>query len=791
MRSKATAFSTLISLPSVSLALSLIAVSAPQPSFSQGNAVKFISATTVPNPSNVPQGAYDAVAGNFNGDSRVDILFSGATTAFSPQSTFATIAFNQGGGKFNTMKAPGTLGFQADFADAIDVAADVNEDGISDAIAYRFGQSISITFGSADGTFSGGGVNIPIAALSLVAADFDGNGSMDLAAVTEENTLLVMLNDGHGNFHTAFTYTIPTAPAGAKLTLAVGDINGDTLPDVALVSGKGTTGGTVTPYLSTHGGALIRGTTYSMPTATGFVNAAMGDINKDGHADVAVPTGSGIEIMLGSSSGALTAGPTITVAGASSLVVTDFNKDGVMDLAVAGTQPLPIPSNPQASPLSPSYVNVYLNKGNGTFNDASAYSTGNGAVSLIAGDFFGAGNMDLATEGSGSGNLFLLQNQGNGFFQAARGTYSTAATGVVTGDFNRDGKKDVAVVNTPSCKAPCNGSVTVFPGSGSNFFDPGKTYAIGMRGAAIATGDLNGDGFTDLVVVDATPGDNADTTVLLGKSDGTFQRAKNYKMNSLSNDVALMDVNKDGKLDLITSGGVGLGKGDGTFNALKPLPGFAFDPTMHFAVGDVNGDGKLDVVAVMSTDDCRATAQTLVGDGTGNFTPGQVIFDDFSQPITSITLAKVRTGGPLDALYSFAGSCFEQVARNNSGVAMWSNDGHGTFGDSTPILTGGWFEPYIWGPVIVADFNGDGKPDVGAGGQGYFVVARGNGNDTFAAQQVFVSDEDGENLFNSTSGITTFVPGSAAAADFTGDGRVDVVTTSALGIARLYNTTPH
>ena len=72
-------------------------------------------------------------------------------------------------------------------------------------------------------------------------------------------------------------------------------------------------------------------------------------------------------------------------------------------------------------------------------------------------------------------------------------------------DFNKDGKKDVAVVNTPACNAPCNGTVTVFPGTGATYFAAGKKYSIGMHGQAIAAGDLNGDGFQDLVVTDAHP----------------------------------------------------------------------------------------------------------------------------------------------------------------------------------------------------------------------------------------------------------------------------------------------
>ena len=121
--------------------------------------------------------------------------------------------------------------------------------------------------------------------------------------------------------------------------------------------------------------------------------------------------------------------------------------------------------------------------------------------------------------------MMVLANIGHRNFRAVPNTQSAYATGIVAGDFNRDGKQDVAVVNTPPCKAPCNGSVTVFAGSGGAYFNPGKRYAIGMHGSAIAAGDLNGDGILDLVITNATTGDDADLSVLMGVAGGGFAAA--------------------------------------------------------------------------------------------------------------------------------------------------------------------------------------------------------------------------------------------------------------------------
>ena len=466
---------------------------------------------------------------------------------------------------------------------------------------------------------------------------------------------------------------------------AAGDINGDTLPDLAVVGG-----GSLTPYISTHGGALTRGATYAV--GAGF-SAEIKDVNGDGHGDVIFVSQTGIGILLGSSSGQLAAGKSIGSLGSFLLVAGDLNKDGVMDLAVADRHSAPC-------------VNVYFGNGNGTFKAPTTYSVGNNSVSLIAGDFFGRGNLDLATFDNGDASLTLLQNTGNGYFQAATVTRSVNATGIVAGDFNRDGKQDVAVVNTPTCATPCKGTVTVFPGSGSNFFNPGKSYPIGMHGSAIAAGDLNGDSIADLVVVNSVAGDAIDTSILLGNADGTFKAAHNYTLGSRSNEFYLVDVNHDGHLDLLTAGGIALGKGDGTFGTRKPFPNFSFGPTMHFAVGDVNSDGNSDVVAVTSGT-CTMTMQVLQGDGKGGFAAKSVVYDSDSETVSSIALARLRSGGPLDIVYSSGGSCFGgSGVFFEAGAQGFAGAGNGTFSTAFNVnFAGGESDPFATGPVCHRRFQ--------------------------------------------------------------------------------------
>ena len=145
------------------------------------------------------------------------------------------------------------------------------------------------------------------------------------------------------------------------------------------------------------------------------------------------------------------------------IAFADFNKDGVTDLSIAGSNSF----------------SVAFGKNNGTFQNFAVYGAVRSPVSFFAVDLDGSGNVDLVTANSGDADLYRMKNDGTGHFAAAPITSSPGATGIVAADFNRDGKKDVAVVNTPQCKSPCRGSVSVFPGSGANYFNPQQNTPSG------------------------------------------------------------------------------------------------------------------------------------------------------------------------------------------------------------------------------------------------------------------------------------------------------------------------
>lgn len=281
-----------------------------------------------------------------------------------------------------------------------------------------------------------------------------------------------------------------------------------------------------------------------------------------------------------------------------SIAVGDFNGDGKQDLAVA---------------FVGSGVDVLPGNGDGTFQASSTYRSGVAPQSVVAGDFNGDGKTDLAVAnancGMGNGTVSVLLGNGDGTFQAAVNYPGTASCLIwlALGDFNRDGRVDVAAVNQ-------TGTLDVFSGNGDGTLQAAVRYNIGTSSNSVAVGDFNLDGLADLAI-----GTNAGTSILPGNGDGTFNTPVNW--GPPANAVSVGDLNGDGKPDLAVTNNNGisilLGNGDGTFQtAVNYLAGVS--PQGNVAIGDFNGDGKADLAVASSFVN---TAGILLGNGDGTFGP--------------------------------------------------------------------------------------------------------------------------------------------------------------------------
>src|SRR6266568_1526731 len=231
------------------------------------------------------------------------------------------------------------------------------------------------------------------------------------------------------------------------------------------------------------------------------------------------------------------------------------------------------------------------------FNPQTEYVAGSqqGPSNIVVGDFNGDGKPDLAVANFGDWNVYVLLGNGDGTFQVARSVYFNGGGArfwyIAEGDFNGDGKLDLAVTDYS------NNNVSVLLGNGDGTFQAPRTFPVGIHPAQVAVGDFNGDGKPDLVVSNF---DDNTLSVLLGNGDGTFRAAQTFGgVGPKPQTVAVGDFNGDGKPDLVApnygsnSISVLLGNGDGTFQAAQ---NYLVDSAPVFvAVGDLNGDGKPDL----------------------------------------------------------------------------------------------------------------------------------------------------------------------------------------------------
>jgi hypothetical protein len=480
------------------------------------------------------------------------------------------------------------------------------------------------------------------------------------------------------------------------------------------------------------------------------------------------------------------AGPNFTAAHDATIggegcctTVADFNEDGIPDVATAHF------TYDIFNPTPRDEMYVQFGDGHGNFRSRVVLKTGSGPVALVPGDFNHDGHTDLVTANSpiegvtAPPSISIFLGDGKGNFTRSDETLTLTPVSITSGDFNKDGKLDLAIGVVPST----SGATTmILLGNGDGTFKTGATLPA-PGGTNVAVGDFNEDGSLDLFTCDIT---TSKSYLYVGKGDGTFAAAKILPI-PISGPFAVADLDGDGHLDIVAAPSNpsinaidalwGDGKGNFTVQAITAPWDFGI------ALGDIDGDGKTDVVLSSKGILYQTALRTFTFDGSVNDFGGDAIVADLNKDgfgdVIGYSDANIRTylsqgaqgivhshittfsNGKVVAAGDFNGDKkLDIAAATASDVTILTGDGTGEFVAGTPF---GNFQGKIWG-IAEGDFNGDGIPDLAVG-----------------ADDIVIYQGDGKGNFTEVSRVPQVTLGSSGAigtllaTDLNGDGKLDLV----------------
>ncbi|MEO8899157.1 MAG: FG-GAP-like repeat-containing protein, partial [Candidatus Dormibacter sp.] len=660
------------------------------------------------------------------------------------------------------------------------LSGDVNGDGKADVIAVNGSTTYVMTSNGISSfnppqlwsnvAFSGG--------ISTLVGDVNGDGKADLIAVNSTSVWVMTANSAGTAFNSPQKWSSATF-SGSVATL-VGDVNGDRKADMIAVNSVGT-------YVMTSNGTTGFNAPHSWSSAAFYGNVAtlVGDASGDGSADLIAVNSASVWVM--TSNGSTGFGPSTQwsstgIAGTRATLAGDANGDGKTDLIAVN----------YTSSTNTGYTRVMTANSAGTsFNQATQWSGAafNGTAAVLTGDVDASGTADLIAVDYGSYNAtWVMLAAGvpaaptNVKASAADAraivTWSAAASAgnaltkyTVTPYVGQTAQTALAVTitatygssiaTTANVGGLTDGTVYTFqvtatngigtgpPGSSGPVtpappapvvIAPGSGYNSNSTPQNVVLGDLAGNGWPDILTGNGSG--NSLSTLLNqvkgnGHAGGTFsQPATMSPASAGASKVALGDFNGDGKVDAAIVSGTStvymmLGNGDGTFGPETAVATLTNQTANYVAVADVNGDGKQDIVVAgnIGPFPYGTAFDVLLGVGSGTFqAPVQYPVGDVCLGCgfqsSGLALADVNGDGLPDVLYTN-----DSTGSSDSGtVYAFTNQGGGIF--RTPAA----WSAGMPGPksgsgntVAVADLNGDGKPDLIVNQDAVYIGLNGSG----------------------------------------------------------------
>ncbi len=564
--------------------------------------------------------------------------------------------------------------------------------------------------------------------VSVSVGDFNGDGKLDLAVVNAgDNNVSVLLNTtapgaATPSFGSPQIFGVGTNPA----FLADADLNGDGKLDLAVVNND--SAGTVSVLLNTTptGATTVSfANHFDFAVGTHPTGLAIGDLNGDGVPDLAVVNhgDSTVSVLLNSTfpgnvAPAFTGQrPFATGTSPYAVAMADLNGDGKPDLVV---------TNGAAGSVSVLENTIASGATIPAFADKQDFNTGTTPSAVAVGDLNGDGAPDVVVANAGDNTVSVLLNTttpgADTFSFAAKQDFQTEADpqALAIKDLNGDGKADVVIANAAAGSNSVSMLVnTTVPGSTTATFANQQKFSTGGGPTSVAVGDFNGDGEPDVVSANSASGANSvsvlfNTTPMVEATNVSSFSAAQITLSHSTRGAAVSDFNGDGKPDVVV-GGLSAYSLTVMVNTTPPdATNATFNAPAAFAVperallvttGDINGDGKPDLIATLSTNNqnneiCVLLNTTAPGSLTPSFS-APVVFNAGSN-VQSVDVADINGDGKPDLL----------VTNYTNYVAVLLNTT--APGAAVPTFFSKKTFPVGGNPdsVTVGDLNGDGKPDM-------------------------------------------------------------------------------